>query len=382
VKDANMVGWLRIRFPGLVSASGIIGFAATAAMAEPNPYAGYDWSVFLPYINAPASDADINASPRLRISFGGAAHEAILDTGSTGIVVSASDIPGIDTLPATPGRLDYSSSGRIMVGKWVTTPVTVEGKDGTRLTTKPMPVLAVDRIDCRANARNCQQEDEPKGVAMLGIGFGREHDGQEQSTPDKNPFLAEPAGGERQRHGYIVSRTGVRIGLTGRDVGSDFAMVKLEPNAKYAGDWTAAPVCISLDDKLPAACGASLVDTGVVGMYITLPAALAAGKTSANGKGEQTLTAGTHLTFAFPGLSPDKPISSAGYGFSVGGSDNPLAPSFLVLNTTRPQAFVNTSVHFLNGFDYLYDADAGMVGYRSTGRTKFGEVKPGDGRAE
>src|SRR6202011_4032189 len=178
------------------------------AAAEANPYAGYDWSVFLPYLNAPASDGDITASPLLRISFGGASRTAILDTGSTGVVVSASDIPGVDSLPATPGQLVYSSSGRIMVGKWVTTPVTVEGKDGARFETRPMPVLAVSRIDCRAKARNCQPEDAPQGVAMLGIGFGREHDGQEQSTPDKNPFLAETASGERHRRGYIVTRTG------------------------------------------------------------------------------------------------------------------------------------------------------------------------------
>jgi predicted aspartyl protease len=354
-----------------------MGSPTPATAAEPSPYVSYDWSVFLPYINRPAGDADITASPRLRISLGGASHEAILDTGSTGIVISASDIPSVESLPATPGQLAYSSSGRIMVGKWVTTPVTVEGDSGSRFTTRPIPVLAVDRIDCRPKARNCQPEEAPKGVAMLGIGFGREHDGQEQSTPDKNPFLADSAGGEQQRHGYIVTRTGVRIGLTAGDVGPDFAFVKLAPNTKYAGDWTAAPVCITLEDTLPAACGASLVDTGVTGMYITLPAELVAEKATANGKGEQTLADGTHLAFAFPGLRPDKPVESAGYTFSVGSNDNPLAPSFLILNTVRPQPFVNTSVHFLNGFDFLYDADGGMVGYRWTGRTKFGEARPG-----
>jgi hypothetical protein len=374
-----MANRLRVALMSLGLAAVVVHGSAIAVAAEPNPYAGYDWSVFLPYINAPAGDVDITVSPRLRVSLGGSSHEAILDTGSTGIVVSASDIPGVETLPATPGQLAYSSSGRIMVGKWVMTPVTVEGDGGSRFTTKPIPVLAVERIDCRPKARNCQPEDAPKGVAMLGIGFGREHDGQEQSTPDKNPFLADSAGGERQRHGYIVTRTGVRIGLTAGDVGPDFAFVKLTPNAMYAGDWTAAPVCITLDDKLPAACGAALVDTGVTGMYITVPATLAAGKATANGKGEQTLADGTHLAFAFPGLKPEKPVESAGYAFSVGGSGNPLAPDFLVLNTVRPQPFVNTSVHFLNGFDYLYDADAGMVGYRWTGRTKFSWGRSGLG---
>jgi hypothetical protein len=271
------------------------------------------------------------------------------------------------------------SRERLFLARWVTTPVTVEGGDGTRFETKPIPVLAVSRIECRANARNCQPEDAPKGVAMLGVGFGREHDGQEQSTPDKNPFLAPTASGERHQRGYIVTRTGIRVGLTASDTADGFAFVKLAPNAKYVGDWAAAPVCITVDGKLPAACGASLVDTGVTGMYITLPATLAAGKTGNNGKGEMTLADGTRLGFAFPGKDPEKPIESAGYGFAVGGTGNSLAPDFLVLNTVRPQPFVNTSVRFLNGFDYLYDADGGMVGYRWTGRAdpSFGEAKPG-----
>ena len=37
----------------------------------------------------------------------------------------------------------------------------------------------------------------------------------------------------------------------------------------------------------------------------------------------------------------------------------------LVSRTRAP--FVNTSLHFLNGFDYLYDADGGLVGFRWAG---------------
>src|ERR1700730_1572089 len=161
-----MTGWLRVVVAWAGLATAVLRLSTLAgAGAEANPYAGYDWSVFLPYVNAPAGGGDITASPLLRISFGGATRTAILDTGSTGVVISASDIPGVDTLPATPGQLVYSSSGRVMVGKWVTTPVTIEGKDGARFQSKPIPVLAVSRIECRANARNCQPEDAPKGVA-------------------------------------------------------------------------------------------------------------------------------------------------------------------------------------------------------------------------
>jgi hypothetical protein len=42
----------------------------------------------------------------------------------------------------------------------------------------------------------------------------------------------------------------------------------------------------------------------------------------------------------------------------------------MVSRTRAP--FVNTSLHFLNGFDYLYDADGGFVGFRWTGHASRG----------
>ena len=113
----------------VVAALSFISAPASPAASESNPYSANDQSVFLPYVNEPAGAGDIVASPMLRVSFGGDSHLAIMDTGSTGIVVSAADIPGVDGLPSSPGQLIYSSSGRIMMGKWVTTPVTVEGAD-------------------------------------------------------------------------------------------------------------------------------------------------------------------------------------------------------------------------------------------------------------
>jgi predicted aspartyl protease len=348
--------------------------AAPAAAAETNIYSSYDESTLLPYVNAPAGDDDITASPKLRLAFGGASHLATLDTGSTGIVVSAADVPDADGLPSSPGQLLYSSSGRVMVGRWVTTPVTIEGADGTRLLVHAIPVLAVDRIECRPDARDCRPENAPKGVAVIGIGFGRETDGQEQSTPDKNPFLAASLPGGRFRRGYVVTRTGVSVGLTATVAGSGFAFAKLSADPDHPGDWSGAPFCVALNRTTRSACGASLVDTGVTGMYLTLPPAIAATSQATNAKGEPTLADGTEVAVAFPGGSP----KAAGYSFTVGKVGDPLVPDFLILNTRRPEAFVNTGVRFLNGFDYLYDADGGFVGYRWTGRvdSAFGGAVP------
>ena len=59
----------------------------------------------------------------------------------------------------------------------------------------------------------------------------------------------------------------------------------------------------------------------------------------------------------------------ASYSFRVGDCRDPLAPSRLTLvgHGDRP-TFVNTSLHLFNGFDYLFDADKGVVGYRWNGR--------------
>ena len=83
----------------------------------------------------------------------------MLDSGSTGIVVAARYIPGFDLLPSMgEGRLTYSSSGRVMIGRWVVTPLALVGRDGARVETEPMPVLAVTRVECWSNAPQLHAE--------------------------------------------------------------------------------------------------------------------------------------------------------------------------------------------------------------------------------
>ena len=104
----------------VAAVSGLALGALPAAAASPSPYGGYEQGAFLAYLNAPASGGDLTEPPRLRISFGARSYAVVMDTGSTGIVVSADKIPNVDRLPSLgPGRLTYSSSGRIMIGRWV-----------------------------------------------------------------------------------------------------------------------------------------------------------------------------------------------------------------------------------------------------------------------
>jgi hypothetical protein len=335
-------------FPGLAAVL-IPGLAAAAE--GPGSYAAYQSSTYLRFLDPAASGAVV---PHLNLSFGGAAGAAVMDTGSTGIAVSADAIPNRSALPSQgSASLTYSSSGRIMQGTWVVTPVTIAGADGASVTTSPIPVIAVTGIACLPAARNCTPQAHPAGVAMIGVGFGREYDHQASGTPDKNPFLhvaAEP--GEAVRHGYVVTSEGVHVGLTAEDTAGGFSFVKLTADRQWH-DWSGAPACITVGDAAPA-CGKLLVDTGVTGMFLTVPADRLGG-----GGG---LAAGTRIGVR-PG--PESDASAAGYGFAVGDAADPLAPDRVTLSGigTRP-TFVNTGVHLLNGFDYLFDADGGWVGFR------------------
>jgi hypothetical protein len=88
-------------------------------------------------------------------------------------------------------------------------------------------------------------------------------------------------------------------------------------------------------------------------------------------------TAGTErtsLTIWLPGQNPP----NATYSFTVGDWSNPLHPAKVEI-VHDPGTFVNTGRMFLHGFDYLYDAAGGYVGYSWTGRTNpaYGSVAIG-----
>jgi hypothetical protein len=320
--------------------------AATLAMVLHAATTGAQAQTILTYLNAPPAGSPITAPPRLALSLGGAPRPAVMDTGSTGIVVSAAAIPDLAALPALgEGTLTYSSSGRIMRGTWVRTAATMRGANGAAVTTAPIPVLAVTRVDCLRTARNCTPGPAGPGIAMIGIGFGRQGDHQADSTPDRNPFLMPTAGGR----GYVVTRTNVQVGLT-QDARRGFATVRLARSPSWP-DWAQAPACVSVNAAAPT-CGVALMDTGVTTMYLSVPQAA----------GAPDLRAGTLLRFDLP----DAIAPVASYTLRTGDRTDPLAPDRIVL-VPRPTAFVNTSVRFLNGFDYLYDADQGLVGYRPRG---------------
>jgi hypothetical protein len=360
---------------------GVAALVAASIVASPGvaqPHNQADGSVYLRFLNRRELGGNLQNPPHLGLSFGGRQLAAVMDTGSTGIVVSASAIPNIDRLPSRgPGTLTYTSSGRIEQGDWVVVRATITGANGASVTTSPIPVLAVRRVVCLDNARNCTPRENPRHVAMIGVGFGRRGNPEGPTGPGINPFLnlaGNGSGHDGLRRGYIVSREGIQLGLTRADPGDGYVTVKL-PFDDQRQDWSTAPACIAINDRT-SACGTVLPDTGVTGMFLALPPSEEQASTGLSGT-DPGLPSGTKVTISLaPGSSAPatstpatSPPGMASYSFRVGDAANPLSPARVTLvgHGDRP-TYVNTGVHLLNGFDYLFDADKGVVGYRWNGR--------------
>ncbi|MET0638555.1 MAG: hypothetical protein ABWZ19_00915 [Hyphomicrobium sp.] len=321
---------------------------ASADDVQRPDYSAYEQAGHLRFLNA--GDGDLRRTPSLGLSFGERYHRATLDTGSTGVVVGATSIPNIDQLPKiADGELTYTSSGRIMKGRWVRTPITIVGEGDNAVEIEPIPVLAVDRVDCLPHARDCDPDEDVGRIAMIGIGFAREGDRQSQSTPDKNPFLHVVSHNNAQRHGYVLTSEGVFIGLSPVNTSGPFEYVKLDRNSAGT-DWSPVPACIAVNSVRPASCGTLLVDSGVGTSFMTLPPSQTT---------ERELQPGETVSVTIPRGKDFTPL----YSFGVD-DGSPVTPSKIHLRISADRTFLNTSFRFLNGFDILYDADAGYVGFR------------------
>ena len=327
-----------------------------------------------------------------------------MDTGSVGIIVGTSYFN-----PPANGRLDPSfigpgsetltSSGIIFSGDWYKTTVNLYNGNGV-VASSTVPVMAVTKVSCEPNAREC----DPSTIGgtaptthYFGIGFAGGA-GQPQGTPDKNAFLnvmSISGSASQLSPGYILSTQGVEIGLTSRNT-QGFALIKLEPLlAPDSTQWQTAPASANVltDWQHPrgtitvngsSGSGSILFDTGVSTGFLTPPI----GVTLQTGMGPQNAECngstppscavqGSSVQVSFPNLSipptsnPPAPVASLHYtvGANNGSqSGNPVSPFALsVEHNSAP--FLNTTVRFLQAFNYFYDAANGFLGLQTTGKT-------------
>ncbi|HQS18111.1 hypothetical protein [Reyranella sp.] len=358
----------------ILAAALALSLSSVAASRAQEAWRGYEGheAIEIPFANGPIS---LHHVPTVWLSLNGARPRWFgMDTGSTGIVVSAEHfIPGSGDVAQGPGQLVYNSSGRVLSGEHWMTDVVIRHDEHTPVATARVQVLRVDRITCLEHARDCRPEAEPRNVAFMGVGFDR---GSAQTTASttspENPFvslvaLASGRPVSSVRPGYVITRTGVHLGMT-PDLTRHMAFVKLTPKPHPPGvpDWNGAPMTVSVDGVTGR--GTLLMDTGINYMFLSPPA----GTRLEHGRHAPD---GTRIELFMPDRQRPQP---AFYEFRVGRNGNPLHPERVEV-VRDATVFVNTGRMFLEGFDYLYDAVGGYVGYGWNGRVshEYGGVTPG-----
>ncbi len=362
-----------------------LGCIATAYAQE---YCPSTPSVYIPYSNQ-AKNRDLSSSPRVYVGLDGASNyvEFIMDTGSVGIIASK-DIftPSADAKNLGPGTQIYTSSGIIENGTWWTATQQFYDADGNLVATSEVPVLQVTSITCTSDARSCTATDNPTGVTVMGIGFGRESATQPLGTPEYNAFLNIKGiveNGKLEKvpanwvNGYVVSPNGVHLGLNAENT-ANAGFVKLEPWTEYTtptlSEWHPAPMTIVINGT--PADGNLLMDTGVDTAFVVPPANAVIG-TLVQCPDSTRIECAPDGTI-FEVYLPDQSNPIAYYKFTIGSSGNPMEPNGAHIQGASTNVFLNTSRHFLDGMNMIYDNKNGYVGYvwNSLSSNSVGFVDP------
>ena len=371
-----------------------------SAQTVNNMYSGYD-SVTVPF-ETPFSFGDQTTAgkpPKINMQIGdypsggnpNPIHPFSLDTGSVGITVSTSR-PGAALANGQyfkPGTNDilvysnvstyYSSSTLTETGSAYLTNVGIFDPASNLMATARVLVLAVTQESCTIMSADCKSSmsascagvspcDYPKFIAYSGVGFRAGMAFAQATTDMLNPFtsLVSIAGvpNAKLRQGYVMTSTGVTLGLSSAAT-QNFAFIKLgndstvlQPNNVTWGHPTGALTINGVTGYAQI-----LVDTGVGTMYLTP----APGVIYSDGKGADGLPASSKITIAIPGMSS---AFGMAYDFTTGSQTNPLAPTSYYVTTkdgTVADAFVNTGRNVYQGYNYLYDADGGYVGFSWNG---------------
>lgn len=285
----------------------------------------------------------------LKISIGGGKQRSVqIDTGSIGFVVGRKAVGPRAIGPLAAGRQEYTSNGLILLGHYYRAPVTFEAGGG-RATTVPIRLLAVEQLACDPKYPKCSVRGRSvQSVGVLGVGFAR------KESIGSNAFLqlaTMVSGG--MHSGYIVAEDAVTLGLTAENTrGFDFIQLTRGPQG-----WLGAPGCFGFPGRsgYERMCGTILVDTGLASMIVSRAPGLRPADI------RTAIPNGTAIEVAAPAFAH----SIMHYRFSVG-DRGPLSPTAIRWSSAAGNgAFVNTGRNVIRGYDYLYDAKCGRVGFRA-----------------
>ncbi|KAK7184354.1 hypothetical protein DPSP01_010527 [Paraphaeosphaeria sporulosa] len=376
--------------PDMYFSSSIPSTASSSVLASSGT--NYNKSIFLPYVHkfgtrgVPLVWVTIHSGKEdVRI-------DMPVDTGSTGLLIGAPLLPGVDPRAGTPGRQYLSSSNIVYVGRYLDLNLTFHGTGNISAGAR-VPILIVDKswvcpwydplkhgFECPLGPEGQEPvERDVSGITYMGVGFGRNKnaEGQRTATSWGNPFLNinsingtrfEP---EDMKAGYIVSTKGIQLGLTRENTrGYDF--MKLErgiAHAVDARDWAMPRMQFRVNGR-KSIPGSALIDTGISQMYIRaedgkpLPEVIIRNPKEGGTPTVHRVKNGARIAIDF-GACASEELSevAASYSFEVG-QNATMAPSYVVPGRQEPPPYVNTGRNFLKGYSIAFDAIDGRLGFR------------------
>lgn len=370
--------------------SAILVLSSPAALAQSwSMYDGYSLSYSIPFAPDPRtgqqtpdfSDPQTSMWVDAQIHLPGGRSDRSdigtfqVDTGSTGMVVPAYLVP--DYTPLKTDIVEFSSSGNYAVGSWVMMTVTFSGATPVNgvLPTATVPVFIEAEAHNGGKNHDCTDKKvaQKSCIFQLGIGYGRPGAGADtvKPTPINNPLI-HIAGMDGPnaaiRAGYVISQTGIAVGLTGENAGKGFAITKLTRDAQDPIDWQTLPGQFYVNHQQVTSNDAVLVDSGLSYLWANFgglvtpthedcPKEVRDNKTEASFRCAPGKTALTIVLGA-----PGNP-NTVSYSYVQGRDENdPMAPWYTLSNEALGE--LNTGVHVFAGFTYFYDAAGGFVGFR------------------
>ncbi|KKY17187.1 putative outer membrane autotransporter barrel protein [Phaeomoniella chlamydospora] len=320
----------------------------------------------------------------------------MVDTGSTGILLGAGNYPDYDlqkdwiaTFPA--GHSYLSSSQYLYTGYWVDS--TIHFQDAP--VTAQVAILVVTQLVTCTDYDNSNPSYCPPEATTLtctgtdctssyfGVGFGREHDGQSQNTPDKNALLninsinnmPVPS---NYTVGYAVTEAGITVGLTEENT-DGYTMIKLTQNTQFPSsesqyDWLPVEGCLQVtvpgsSATSPCVSSSFLLDTGIDHSYVTLTdAAGLSGWTWSKTSQSDYQYIGDGYQFTLNFGSDPYPATYSFVSGTVDGVTDPLAPTQILAHlneTAGADAYINPGRYFYKVNNIVFDATNGYWGVQA-----------------
>ncbi|KDQ16772.1 hypothetical protein BOTBODRAFT_30676 [Botryobasidium botryosum FD-172 SS1] len=292
---------------------------------------------------------------------GGPVKSFRVDTGSEGILMASRFIGKDYQATGENFCLEYTSSKNYYCGQWVFTTVTLSSSRASgalKATTALMRVRMAEEF--RPGGGAPITDPSKINVLMMGVGFDRDTSSG-QTDPagnlipnDINPFLrlTEMASGT-MTPGFILTPQSIILGITAAN-SAGFDFVDLQSSGT---EWVAPYVTIAVPSAAITIYGAELlIDTGLDYSIVQAPQNVQP-PCASNANGACRVANGQKFVLTIPGLP--KPL----YTFRTGGRDAPQSVSWRH-NLHNGEPFINTGMYALREFDYLYDAQAGRLGFQ------------------